>query len=104
MKMEQGQRDDTWKRVERYLNQKTNMAAAVSYLNMAIRALCTAGTKLAYLPDYPKVGDGTLRSELRDHEDRLVEIRDLLIETQVQLRKDARNDFSDRTDRMGEEE
>ena len=102
--MEQGQRDDTSKRVQRYLNQKSSMAAATSYLNMAIRALCAAGTNLAWLQDYPKVGDGTLRSELRDHEDRLTEIRDMLIETQTELRKDARKDFADRTDRMEGEE
>ena len=59
--MEQGQRDDTWKRVDHYLTQKTSMAAAIAYLNMVIRALVQAEVNLSWIKDYPKVGDGTLR-------------------------------------------
>lgn len=95
--------DDTWKRVERYLDQKASMARAVSYLNTAIRALYEAEVNLAWLKGYPEVGDGKLRSELGDHEERLEEIRDLLIETQAKLRADARKEFTDEADKKGVE-
>ena len=74
MKIEQGQRDEIWLRVERYLDWKSQMVVVTSNLNM--------------------------RLELQDHEDRLVQIRDMLIDMQAELRKDARKDFADRTDRM----
>ena len=104
MKMEQGQRDDTWKRVERYIDWKSSMVVAASYINVAIRALEQAEFGLAGLNTYPKLDNGTLRSELVDYEYRLEEIKDMLIKAQAKLREDARNDFADRTDRMEDEE
>lgn len=100
MKMEQGQRDDIWIRVERYLDWKSQMVVATSNLNTAIRALGQAEFGLAGLKGHPRLHDSTLRLELQDHEDRLVQIRDMLIDMQAELRGDARKDFADRTDRM----
>ena len=104
MKTEQGQRDDTWKRMERYLDWKSSMVVAASYLNVAIRALEQVEFGLAGLKAYPKLDDGTLRSELVEYEFRLEEIKDMLIDMQAELRRDARKDFADRTDRMEDEE
>lgn len=101
MKMEQ---DDTWKRMERYLDWKSSVVVTASYLNVAIRALGQAEFGLAGLGAYPKLDDGALRSELVEYEYRLEEIKNMLIETQTLLRGDARKDFAGRTDRMEEEE
>lgn len=97
--MEHGQRDDdTWMRIERYIDWKSSMVVAASYLCVAIRALEQAEFGLAGLKTYPALKDGKLRSELVDHEYRLEEIRDMLIEMQALLRKDARKDFTGQTD------
>ena len=96
--------DDTWGRMERYLDWKSSMVVAASYLSMAINALVQAEFGLAGLKTYPALKDGKLRSELVDYEYRLEEIRDMLIETQAQLRGDARKEFADRTDRAEVEE
>lgn len=99
-----GQRDDTWKRVERYLDWKSSMVVTASYLNVAIRALVQAEFGLAGLKTHPALKDGKLRSELVDHEYRLEEIRDLLIKMQARLREDARKDFTGQTDGTEESE
>lgn len=97
--MGQDQDDGTWKRVEAYLDWKSSMAMAATSLNAAIRALGQAQFDLVGLGAYPKLDDGTLRSELYDHEDRLTEIRRMLIRMQAELREDAHKDFTGQTDR-----
>ena len=96
--------DDTWKRMERYLSWRTNLAMAMTYLNSAIHALEQAEFGLAGLKACPRVNDCKLRQDLGEYEDRLAQIRDILYNAQAKVREDARRDLTGRTDGEEEEE
>ena len=96
--------EDKRRTLDEYLSWRTNIAIAMTELNVAIHALEQAEFGLAGLKACPRVNDYKLRQDILEYEDRLAQIRNALYDAQGRVRKDARRDLTEIADKTGAEE